>query len=256
MSEAASANGAFVHVRGVSKWFGDLQVLDKIDLEVPEHNVVCLIGASGSGKSTLLRCLNLLEHVEEGEISVDGQPLTGAKVDVNALRKKIGIVFQAYNLFPHMTVLQNVTLAPRKALGISRGKAEAHARLLLRRIGLEAKADEFPDRLSGGQQQRVAIVRALAMGPKLMLLDEITSALDPQLVSEVLQLVRELAESGMTMILATHEMGFAREVADKICFLDAGCILEEGPPEQIFSNPSEPRTREFLSRVLEADKLA
>lgn len=253
----SAANGnAFVHVRGVSKWFGDLQVLDKIDLDVHEHNVVCLIGASGSGKSTLLRCLNLLEHVEEGEIAVDGERLTGAKVDVNALRKKIGIVFQAYNLFPHMTVLQNVTLAPRKALGTSRHKAEAHARLLLRRIGLEAKADEYPDRLSGGQQQRVAIVRALAMGPKLMLLDEITSALDPQLVSEVLNLVRELADSGMTMILATHEMGFAREVADKICFLDAGCILEEGPPAQIFSEPREPRTREFLSRVLEAEKFA
>jgi polar amino acid transport system ATP-binding protein len=254
-----STNGTapeFVHVRGVSKWFGSLQVLKQIDLDVPEHNVVCLIGASGSGKSTLLRCLNLLEHVEEGEIVVDGQPLTNAKVDVNALRKKIGIVFQAYNLFPHMTVLQNVTLAPRKALGTSSQRAEEYARALLRRIGLEEKADEFPDRLSGGQQQRVAIVRALAMGPKLMLLDEITSALDPQLVSEVLNLVRELAESGMTMIVATHEMGFAREVADKVCFLDAGCILEEGPPTQIFSSPREPRTREFLSRVLEAEKLS
>jgi polar amino acid transport system ATP-binding protein len=254
-----STNGnapAFVHVRGVSKWFGSLQVLKQIDLDVPEHNVVCLIGASGSGKSTLLRCLNLLEHVEEGEIVVDGQPLTNVKVDINALRKKIGIVFQAYNLFPHMTVLQNVTLAPRKALGTPREQCEERARGLLRRIGLEDKADEFPDRLSGGQQQRVAIVRALAMEPKLMLLDEITSALDPQLVSEVLNLVRELAESGMTMILATHEMGFAREVADKVCFLDAGCILEEGPPAQIFTAPREPRTREFLSRVLEAEKLA
>jgi polar amino acid transport system ATP-binding protein len=254
-----SANGnapEFVHVRGVSKWFGSLQVLKQIDLDVPEHSVVCLIGASGSGKSTLLRCLNLLEHVEEGEIVVDGQPLTNGKVEVNALRKKIGIVFQAYNLFPHMTVLQNVTLAPRKALGVSRERSEEYARALLRRIGLEDKADEFPDRLSGGQQQRVAIVRALAMGPKLMLLDEITSALDPQLVSEVLNLVRELAESGMTMILATHEMGFAREVADKVCFLDAGRILEEGPPSQIFTSPREARTREFLSRVLEAEKLA
>ena len=251
----AGAGNAFVEVREVSKWFGDLQVLDKVSLHVPEHHVVCLIGASGSGKSTLLRCLNLLEHVEEGEIHVDGLQLTNGKVDVNELRKKIGIVFQAYNLFPHMTVLQNVTLAPRKARGLSRNEAEARARLLLRRIGLEAKADEFPDRLSGGQQQRVAIVRALAMEPKLMLLDEITSALDPQLVSDVLQLVRELAESGMTMIVATHEMGFAREVADKVCFLDAGKILEEGPPEQIFSSPSEPRTREFLARVLEAEKL-
>ena len=253
-----SSNGnapAFVHVRGVSKWFGDLQVLNQIDLDVAEHNVVCLIGASGSGKSTLLRCLNLLEHVEEGEIVIDGQPLTNAKVDVNSLRKKIGIVFQAYNLFPHMTVLQNVTLAPRKALGVSRERSEEYARALLRRIGLEDKADEFPDRLSGGQQQRVAIVRALAMGPKLMLLDEITSALDPQLVSEVLNLVRELAESGMTMILATHEMAFAKEVSDKVCFLDAGCILEEGNPAQIFTEPREPRTREFLSRVLESGRL-
>jgi polar amino acid transport system ATP-binding protein len=260
LSDAAISNAtngtAFVHVRGVSKWFGSLQVLKQIDLDVPEHNVVCLIGASGSGKSTLLRCLNLLEHVEEGEIFVDGQPLTNAKVDVNRLRKKIGIVFQAYNLFPHMTVLQNVTLAPRKALGVSRENSESYARALLRRIGLEEKADEFPDRLSGGQQQRVAIVRALAMGPKLMLLDEITSALDPQLVTDVLDLVRELAESGMTMIVATHEMGFAREVADKVCFLDAGRILEEGKPEQIFTSPREPRTREFLSRVLAAEELA
>ncbi|HET7568655.1 MAG TPA: amino acid ABC transporter ATP-binding protein [Gaiellaceae bacterium] len=256
MSANGNGSGAFVEVREVSKWFGDLQVLNRVSLEVPEHNVVCLIGASGSGKSTLLRCLNLLEHVEEGQIRVDGELLTGTKVDVNALRKKIGIVFQAYNLFPHMTVLQNVTLAPRKARGVSRDEADARARLLLRRIGLEAKADEYPDRLSGGQQQRVAIVRALAMEPKLMLLDEITSALDPQLVSEVLQLVRELAESGMTMILATHEMGFAREVADKVCFLDAGCILEEASPEEIFTSPREPRTREFLSRVLEAEKLA
>jgi len=253
-----STNGAtpFVHLHGVSKYFGSLCVLDKIDLDVAEHNVVCLIGASGSGKSTLLRCINRLERVEEGEIAVDGDLVTDEKVDVNALRKKVGIVFQAYNLFPHMTVLQNVTLAPRKAGGFTRSGAEGHARALLRRIGLEAKADEFPDRLSGGQQQRVAIVRALAMGPKVLLLDEITSALDPQLVSEVLGLVRELAESGMTMIVATHEMGFAREVADKVCFLDAGQILEEGPPAQIFTDPREPRTREFLSRVLEAEKLA
>jgi len=245
----------FVQIDGVSKWFGDLQVLDKISLDVPEHNVVCLIGASGSGKSTLLRCLNLLEHVEEGEITVDGQRLTHERIDVNELRKKIGIVFQAYNLFPHMTVLQNVMLAPRKALGLSRDEAEQRARPLLRRIGLEAKADEYPDRLSGGQQQRVAIVRALAMQPKLMLLDEITSALDPQLVSEVLALVRELADTGMTMILATHEMGFAREVSNKVCFLDGGRILEEGPPEQIFSDPREVRTRQFLSRVLEGGRM-
>jgi polar amino acid transport system ATP-binding protein len=198
----------------------------------------------------------MLERVEEGEIVVDGQRITHDKVDVNALRKKIGIVFQAYNLFPHMTVLQNVMLAPRKARGVSRDDAEGRARQLLGRIGLEEKADEYPDRLSGGQQQRVAIVRALAMEPKLMLLDEITSALDPQLVSDVLNLVRELAESGMTMIIATHEMGFAREVADKICFLDNGCILEEGAPEHIFRDPREPRTREFLARVLEAEKMS
>ncbi|HLX19776.1 MAG TPA: amino acid ABC transporter ATP-binding protein [Gaiellaceae bacterium] len=253
-----SSNGStpFVHMQGVSKWFGSLNVLDHIDLDVPEHNVVCLIGASGSGKSTLLRCINRLERIEEGEITVDGQQITDPKLDVNVLRRKVGIVFQAYNLFPHMTVLQNVTLAPRKAGGFSRDGAEGQARGLLRRIGLEAKADEYPDRLSGGQQQRVAIVRALAMGPKVLLLDEITSALDPQLVSEVLALVRELAESGMTMILATHEMGFAREVADKVCFLDAGRILEEGSPAQIFTEPREPRTREFLARVLEAEKLA
>jgi polar amino acid transport system ATP-binding protein len=245
-----------VEVKGVSKWFGPLQVLNEVSLEVNEHNVVCLIGASGSGKSTLLRCLNMLERIEEGEILIDGERITHDKVDVNALRRKIGIVFQAYNLFPHMTVLQNVMLAPRKARRVPRDEAEWAARSLLSRIGLEEKADEFPDRLSGGQQQRVAIVRALAMEPKLMLLDEITSALDPQLVSDVLNLVRELATSGMTMILATHEMGFAREVADKVCFLDAGCILEEGTPEQIFRDPKEPRTREFLARVLEAEKLA
>jgi polar amino acid transport system ATP-binding protein len=254
-----STNGnssAFVTVHGVSKWFGELQVLDRITLDVREHNVVCLIGASGSGKSTLLRCLNLLEQVDEGEIVVDGQRLTHEKIDVNELRRKIGIVFQAYNLFPHMTVLQNVMLAPRKARSVPRDEAEWQARALLSRIGLEAKADEYPDRLSGGQQQRVAIVRALAMQPRLMLLDEITSALDPQLVSDVLALVRELADSGMTMILATHEMGFAREVADKVCFLDGGRILEEGPPAQIFGDPREPRTRQFLARVLEAEKLA
>ena len=253
---AENGSTPFVHMQGVSKWFGELCVLDKIDLDVPEHNVVCLIGASGSGKSTLLRCLNRLERVEEGEIVVDGQSVCAADVDVNALRRKVGIVFQAYNLFPHMTVLQNVTLAPRKAGGFSRDGAEQQARALLQRIGLEAKADEYPDRLSGGQQQRVAIVRALAMGPKVLLLDEVTSALDPQLVSEVLALVRELAESGMTMILATHEMGFAREVADKVCFLDAGRILEEGPPSQIFTEPREPRTREFLARVLDAQRLS
>ena len=197
----------------------------------------------------------MLEQVDEGTIVVDGETVTNGQVDVNALRRKIGIVFQAYNLFPHMTVLQNVTLAPRKSRGFSKSQAEVRARELLARIGLSDKAAEYPDRLSGGQQQRVAIARALAMEPKLMLLDEITSALDPQLVSEVLELVRELAKSGMTMIIATHEMSFAREVADRVCFLDAGVILEEGPPEQIFSAPKEPRTREFLARVIEAGRL-
>jgi len=251
----SSANGSFVSVHGVTKRFGELEVLRQVDLEVPEHGVVCLIGASGSGKSTLLRCLNLLERVDEGKIVVDGQTITEGKVDVNALRRKIGIVFQAYNLFPHMTVLQNVTLAPRKTGAADRGEAEAQARLLLRRIGLEEKAHEYPDRLSGGQQQRVAIVRALAMEPRLMLLDEITSALDPQLVAEVLNLVRELATAGMTMIIATHEMQFAREVADAVCFLDGGVICEQGPPEQIFTEPREPRTREFLARVIDAGRM-
>ena len=240
----------------MSKWFGELQVLDDIHLDVEKHDVVCLIGASGSGKSTLLRCINMLERIEQGDIIVDGQSLTTGKVDVNALRRKIGIVFQAYNLFPHMTVLQNVMLGPSKVRGLSRERSEAIAYELLRKIGLETKAQEYPDRLSGGQQQRVAIVRALAMEPELMLLDEITSALDPQLVSEVLQLVRGLTEVGMTMIIATHEMGFAREVASKVCFLDGGCILEEAPPEEIFTNPKENRTRSFLARVLAAEKMA
>jgi polar amino acid transport system ATP-binding protein len=245
----------FVSLKGVTKRFGDLDVLRRVDLEVNEHNVVCLIGASGSGKSTLLRCINLLERVEEGEIVVDGQLVTNGKVDVNELRRKIGIVFQAYNLFPHMTVLQNVSLGPRKVRGLDRQQARAAAMELLVRIGLEDKADEYPDRLSGGQQQRVAIARALAMNPKLLLLDEITSALDPQLVSEVLNLVRSLTEVGMTMIIATHEMSFAREVSDKVCFLDAGVICEQGPPDQILSNPTEPRTREFLKRIIEAGRL-
>jgi polar amino acid transport system ATP-binding protein len=246
---------SFVQVEEVTKRFGTLEVLRRVSLDVDEHGVVCLIGASGSGKSTLLRCINLLERVDEGRIVVDGQELTNGHVDVNALRQKIGIVFQAYNLFPHMTVIDNVTLGPRKVRGTGAREARDTARELLQRIGLAEKADEFPDRLSGGQQQRVAIARALAMEPKLMLLDEITSALDPQLVSDVLDLVRELAGTGMTMILATHEMSFAREVADKVCFLDAGVICEEGSPEQIFSEPREARTREFLARVIAAGRL-
>ena len=245
----------FVDIAGVTKRFGDNEVLHEIDLSVDLHQIVCLIGASGSGKSTLLRCLNRLETVDAGTIEVDGEVITDGSVDVNALRRKIGIVFQAFNLFPHMTVLQNITLAPRKARSLTKHEAEGQARELLNRIGLLDKAHEFPDRLSGGQQQRVAIVRALAMGPKLMLLDEITSALDPQLVHEVLNLVRELAETGMTMILATHEMSFAKEVANKVCFLDGGVICEEGTPEEIFTAPREERTREFLSSIIQAGRL-
>ena len=250
----SSTNSHFVTLENVTKRFGELEVLHGIDLAVDLHQVVCLIGASGSGKSTLLRCINLLEHVEEGTIVVDGQVLTGGKLDVNVLRRKIGIVFQAYNLFPHMTVLENVTLAPMRALKLSKRDALARGRELLVMIGLEDKATEYPDRLSGGQQQRVAIARALAMNPTLMLLDEITSALDPQLVGEVLEFVRQLANEGMTMIVATHEMAFARELADKVCFLDEGVIREEGPPSEIFSAPREERTREFLARVLEAGR--
>jgi polar amino acid transport system ATP-binding protein len=255
-SVAPDAGSHFVSVRNVSKQFGTNVVLHDVSLNVDLHNVVCLIGASGSGKSTLLRCMNRLEHVEAGEIVIDNEVVTGPKVDVNALRRKIGIVFQSFNLFPHMTVLENVTLAPRKGLGLSRNEAEDRAMGLLRRIGLAQKAREYPDRLSGGQQQRVAIARALAMNPKMMLLDEITSALDPQLVSEVLTLVRELSErDGMTMILATHEMSFAKEVAHKVCFLDNGEILEEGPPDQMFSAPTQPRTQQFLARIIEAGRL-
>ena len=249
------ADKGFVRLEGVTKRFDDLVVLRNVDLSVDLHQVVCLIGASGSGKSTLLRCINLLEPVDEGRIVVDGQTITNGAVDVNAIRRKIGIVFQAFNLFPHMTVMQNITLAPRKTRGLSKKEAEAGARELLARIGLEDKSNEYPDRLSGGQQQRVAIARALAMDPRLMLLDEITSALDPQLVAEVLNLVRGLTEVGMTMIIATHEMSFAREIADKVCFLDQGVILEEGPAQQIFTEPREQRTREFLARIIEAGRL-
>jgi polar amino acid transport system ATP-binding protein len=242
-------------LEGVRKSFGRLEVLHGIDLEVEEHGVVCLIGASGSGKSTLLRCVNLLEPIDAGTISLAGEEITATGVDVNRVRRQIGIVFQAFNLFPHMTVLRNVTLSPRKALGKSRRQAEAEAEELLRRFGLADKRDEYPDRLSGGQQQRVAIVRALAMRPKLMLLDEVTSALDPELVGEVLNVIRELAQSGMTMLIATHEMSFAREIADRVCFLDGGVILEQGDPEKIFSEPKVPRTQQFLQRIIDAGRL-
>ena len=239
----------------VTKSFGANEVLRGIDLEVEEHEVVCLIGASGSGKSTLLRCINLLEPLDRGRIFLGDEEITRRGVDVNAVRRRIGIVFQAFNLFPHMSVMRNVTLGPRDALKLPRGEAESRALELLARFGLESRRDDYPDRLSGGQQQRVAIVRALAMRPQLMLLDEVTSALDPELVAEVLEVIRELAAGGMTMLIATHEMSFARDIANRVCFLDAGQILEEGPPEEIFQHPSEPRTRQFLERIIEAGRL-
>ncbi len=240
---------------GVRKSFGRLEVLRGIDLRVAEHEVVCLIGASGSGKSTLLRCVNLLEPIDAGRIVVDGHEVSAQGVDANRVRRHIGIVFQAFNLFPHMSVLRNVTLAPVKTLGTPRRRADEEAVALLERFGLADKRDEFPDRLSGGQQQRVAIVRALAMRPGLMLLDEVTSALDPELVAEVLSVIRELAEGGMTMVLATHEMSFARDIAHRVCFLDDGVILEQGPPQQIFSEPQEARTKQFLQRIIAAGRL-
>jgi len=239
----------------VRKSFGANEVLRGIDLSLEEEEVVCLIGASGSGKSTLLRCVNLLEPLDAGRILLHGEEITRRGVDVNHIRQRIGIVFQAFNLFPHMTVLRNVMLGPREALKLGREEAEARALELLGRFGLADRRDDYPDRLSGGQQQRVAIVRALAMRPQLLLLDEVTSALDPELVGEVLNVIRELAEGGMTMLIATHEMGFAREVASRVCFLDAGLILEEGPPEEIFSHPKEPRTRQFLERIVQAGRL-
>jgi polar amino acid transport system ATP-binding protein len=242
-------------LEGVTKSFGDLEVLRAIDLSVAEHEVVCLIGSSGSGKSTLLRCINLLEPIDGGRILVHGEEITTPGVDVNRVRTRIGIVFQSFNLFPHMTVLRNVTLAPTRVLGTPRSQAERDAGQLLARFGLADKAADYPDRLSGGQQQRVAIVRALAMKPEIMLLDEITSALDPELVGEVLDVIRELAVGGMTMVIATHEMGFAREIASRVCFLEAGTILEQGPPEQIFAEPREERTRQFLQRIVRAGRL-
>ena len=245
-----------LQIEGLHKSFGANEVLRGIDLSLDEHEVVCLIGASGSGKSTLLRCVNLLEPIDAGRIVVAGDEVTAPGIDVNRVRRHIGIVFQAFNLFPHMSVLRNVTLGPQKALGLPRARAEAEAVELLARFGLGDKVGEYPDRLSGGQQQRAAIVRALAMHPSLLLLDEVTSALDPELVGEVLAVIRELAEGGMTMLIATHEMSFARDIASRICFLDAGVILEEGPPERILTEPHEPRTQQFLQRVIEAGRLA
>ena len=244
-----------VRIDGLQKSFDDLSVLKGIDLVVQKHEVVCLIGASGSGKSTLLRCIDLLEPIDAGRISIDGIDITARGTDQDAVRRRIGIVFQSFNLFPHMTVLQNVALAPVKVLKRSRDQAAERSRELLERFGLADKAGEYPDRLSGGQQQRVAIVRALAMDPDVLLLDEITSALDPELVAEVLDVIRELAAQGMTMVIATHEMAFARDVAHRVCFLDDGRILEEGPPDRIFSEPTSERTRRFLDRIIAAGRM-
>jgi polar amino acid transport system ATP-binding protein len=246
---------AQLSVEGVHKSFGKNAVLRGIDCRVAEHEVVCLIGASGSGKSTLLRCIDLLEPIDAGRIVVGGAEITARGVDANEVRRGIGIVFQAFNLFPHMRVLRNVTIGPRKALGLSQQEAEARGRELLGQFGLADKMDEYPDRLSGGQQQRVAIVRALAMQPQLMLFDEVTSALDPELVAEVLEVIRGLAADGMTMVIATHEMGFARDIAGRVCFLEGGVILEQGPPEQIFTAPRHERTQQFLTRIIAAGRM-
>ena len=246
---------ALVEIKDVHKRYGAFEVLKGLSLDVERHQVVCLIGPSGCGKSTLLRCINGLEPIQGGEIRLHDDRVSGPGVDLDALRRDVGIVFQSYNLFPHMSVLENITLAPVRVLGLQRAAAEERAHTLLKRIGLDAKADEYPDRLSGGQQQRVAIVRALAMEPMVLLLDEITSALDPELVAEVLNIVRDLARDGMTILMATHEMGFAREVSSKVCFLESGVVHEEGPPERIFKEPESERTRLFLRRIIEAGRL-
>ena len=246
---------ALVEIKDVHKRYGAFEVLKGLSLDVERHQVVCLIGPSGCGKSTLLRCINGLEPIQGGEIRLHDDRVSGPGVDLDALRRDVGIVFQSYNLFPHMTVLENITLAPIQVLGLAKAAAEERALALLKRIGLEAKAKEYPDRLSGGQQQRVAIVRALAMEPMVLLLDEITSALDPELVAEVLNIVRDLARDGMTILMATHEMGFAKEVSSKVCFLESGVVHEEGPPERIFKEPTSERTRLFLRRIIEAGRL-
>jgi polar amino acid transport system ATP-binding protein len=250
-----SSNGPALVIEDLHKSFGGLEVLKGIDLRVDEHEVVCLIGASGSGKSTLLRCINLLEPVDRGRVVVEGEEITARGVDVNRIRRRIGIVFQSFNLFPHMSVMRNVTLGPTEALGMSKGDAEHLGEELLGRFGLADKRRDYPDRLSGGQQQRVAIVRALAMRPDIMLLDEVTSALDPELVAEVLNVIRELAAGGMTMVIATHEMGFARDIANRVCFIDEGVILEEGPPAEIFTSPRQERTQRFLQSIIEAGRM-
>jgi polar amino acid transport system ATP-binding protein len=246
---------AKLEIDGVRKTYGDKVVLDGMTLSVDEHEVVCLIGPSGCGKSTLLRCVDLLDPIDSGAIRLDGTVITARGTDTNAIRRRIGIVFQAFNLFPHLSVLDNLTLGPRRAHGVDRRVAEAKARDLLDRFGLGDKADEYPNRISGGQSQRAAIVRALMSDPEILLLDEVTSALDPELVGEVLGVIRELATRGLTMILATHEMGFARDVADRVCFLHEGRVLEDAPPAELFSNPREERTQQFLRRVNEAGRL-
>jgi polar amino acid transport system ATP-binding protein len=255
LPERAPFAAEALRLEDVHKSYGRLEVLGGIDMTVADHEVVCLIGASGSGKSTLLKCVNLLEPVDAGRILVEGEEITARGIDVNRVRMKIGIVFQAFNLFPHMTAMDNITLGPRKALGMSRQEAEERATRLLERFGLLDKKDEYPDRLSGGQQQRTAIVRALAMNPDIMLLDEVTSALDPELVAEVLNVIRELAEMGMTMVIASHEMSFVRDTSHRVCFLDSGVILEEGPPEEMLRSPQHPRTKQFLQRIIEAGRL-
>ncbi|MDJ0342934.1 amino acid ABC transporter ATP-binding protein [Streptomyces sp. H10-C2] len=252
---AGTATTPVLRLDSVRKTFGSSVVLRDVDLVVPPHTVTALIGASGSGKSTLLRCANLLEEIDDGAILLDGEDITDPRVDPDAVRRRIGVVFQAYNLFPHMTVLDNITLAPRRVHKVARAEAQERARELLGRLGLGDKAGEYPDRLSGGQQQRVAIVRALAGQPRLLLLDEITAALDPELVGEVLGVVRDLKEQGMTMVIATHEMGFAREVADQVCFLDGGVVLERGTPKEVFGAPAQERTQRFLRRFVEAGRL-
>lgn len=246
---------AFLEIDDVHKSYGANEVLKGVSLDVARHEVVCLIGASGSGKSTLLRCVNALEEISSGSIRIEGDTVSGSGVDLNVLRRDVGIVFQSYNLFPHMSVLQNITLAPTRIDGLPKAEARERGMALLESVGMAEKADAYPDMLSGGQQQRVAIVRALAMQPRVMLLDEITAALDPELVGDVLQIVRELAAEGLTMLLATHEMGFAKEVASQVCFLDQGSICERGTAQDIFENPKEERTQQFLSRVVQSGRL-
>ncbi|MDH5371873.1 MAG: amino acid ABC transporter ATP-binding protein [Acidimicrobiia bacterium] len=246
---------AKLELRNVRKSFDDKLVLRDVDLSVGHHDVICLIGSSGSGKSTMLKAINLLVPIDEGEILLDGTDITAPGINPNQVRESMGIVFQAFNLFPHMKVLDNITLSPRKVHDVPREEAEERARDLLDRFGLGDKVDEYPDRLSGGEQQRVAVIRALATEPDLMLFDEVTSALDPELVAEVLNVIRGLKDQGMTMLIATHEMGFARDVADRVCFLDQGRILEQGPPKEIFSAPTEARTQQFLQRIIDAGRL-